>query len=125
MVSLVVLSTGDTAEGKTDGDDIIVTVSISHLRRMFAKNEESRVGTSLAVQWLRLHCPVHEAQVQFLSREHVLWPKIIIVITIKQKQYCNKFKKDFKNGPHKKNNLKRKKRKQGKMEWKVWLRLGF
>ena len=81
MVSLVVLSTGDTAEGKTDGDDI-VTVSISHLRRMFAKNEESRVGTSLAVQWLRLHCPVHEAQVQFLSREHVLWPKIIIVITI-------------------------------------------
>ena len=57
MVSLVVLSTGDTAEGKTDGDDIIVTVSISHLRRMFAKNEESRVGTSLAVQWLRLHLP--------------------------------------------------------------------
>ena len=27
------------------------------------------------------------------------WPKIQI---IKQKQYCNKFNKDFKNGPHQK-----------------------
>ena len=27
------------------------------------------------------------------------WPKIQI---IKQKQYCNKFNKNFKNGPHKK-----------------------
>ena len=41
---------------------------------------------------------------------HVLWAKIIIVITIKQKQYCNKFKKD---GPHQKKNLKRKKKKAG------------
>ena len=30
--------------------------------------------------------------------------------TIKQKQYCNEFNKDFKNGPHqKKKNLKKKK----------------
>ena len=27
---------------------------------------------------------------------------------IKQKQYCNKFNKDFINGPHKKKNLKNK-----------------
>ena len=27
---------------------------------------------------------------------------------IKQKQYCNKFNKDFKNGPHQKNKNKRK-----------------
>ena len=27
---------------------------------------------------------------------------------IKQKQYCNKFSKDFKNGPHQKKNLKKK-----------------
>ena len=27
---------------------------------------------------------------------------------IKQKQYCNKFNKDFKNGPHQKKNLKKK-----------------
>ena len=31
---------------------------------------------------------------------HALWPKNQ---TIKQKQYCNKFNKDFKNGPHQKN----------------------
>ena len=31
---------------------------------------------------------------------HALWPKNKI---IKQKQYCNKFNKDFKNGPHQKN----------------------
>ena len=30
---------------------------------------------------------------------HVLWPKNIY---IKQKQYCNKFNKDFKNGLHQK-----------------------
>ena len=29
---------------------------------------------------------------------------------IKQKQYCNKFNKDFKNGPHKKKSLKKKKK---------------
>ena len=59
MVSLVVLSTGDTAEGKIDGDDIIVTLSISHLCSMFEKDEESREGTSLVVQRLRLHRPLH------------------------------------------------------------------
>ena len=30
---------------------------------------------------------------------------------IKQKQYCNKFNKDFINGPHQKKNLKNKKQK--------------
>ena len=30
---------------------------------------------------------------------HALWPKIQ---NIKQKQYCNKFNKDFKNDPHQK-----------------------
>ena len=36
------------------------------------------------------------------------WPKNQ---NIKQKQYCNKFNKDFKNGPHQKN-LKKKKKKE-------------
>ena len=37
---------------------------------------------------------------------HALQPKYQ---NIKQKQYCNKFNKDFKNGPHqKKKNLKKK-----------------
>ena len=31
---------------------------------------------------------------------HASWPKNQ---SIKQKQYCNKFNKDFKNGPHQKN----------------------
>ena len=30
---------------------------------------------------------------------HALWPKNQ---NIKQKQYCNKFNKDFNNGPHQK-----------------------
>ena len=34
---------------------------------------------------------------------HDLWPKNQ---NIKQKQYCNKFNKDFKNGPHQKIFLK-------------------
>ena len=29
---------------------------------------------------------------------------------IKQKQYCNKFNKDFKTGPHQKRNLKKEKK---------------
>ena len=39
---------------------------------------------------------------------HASWPKI--QKNIKQKQYCNKFNKDFKNGPHqnKKKILKKK-----------------
>ena len=32
---------------------------------------------------------------------------------IKQKQYCNKFNKDFKNGPHQKKSLKKQKRISG------------
>ena len=36
---------------------------------------------------------------------HALWPKNQ---NIKQKQCCNKINKDFKNGPHRKKNLKKK-----------------
>ena len=35
---------------------------------------------------------------------HASWPKNQ---NIKQKYYCNKFNKDFKNGPHQKKNLKK------------------
>ena len=31
---------------------------------------------------------------------HALWPKK--KQSVKQKQYCNKFNKDFRNGPHQK-----------------------
>ena len=38
-----------------------------------------------------------------------LWPKSQ---NIKQKQYCNKFNKDFKNSPHQKKKKKLKKKKR-------------
>ena len=37
---------------------------------------------------------------------HALWPKNQ---TMKQKQYCKKFNKDFKNDPHPKNIFRKKK----------------
>ena len=38
---------------------------------------------------------------------------------IKQKQYCNKFNKDFKNGPHPKKRERERERERGrKAEWK-------
>ena len=59
-------------------------------------------GTFLVVQWLRLCLPMQGMQVQSLQGNkipHALWSENQ---NIKQKQYCNKFKKDFKNGPHQK-----------------------
>ena len=40
---------------------------------------------------------------------HASWPKNQ---NIKQKQYCNKFSKDFKNSPHEKKTLKKRKEKE-------------
>jgi len=40
---------------------------------------------------------------------HASWPNPPAHQNIKQKQYCNKFNKDFKNGPHQKEKKKRKK----------------
>ena len=52
-------------------------------------------------RWLRLHFPIPGVQVCFLIREvrsHMPWqPKRQ---NLKQKQYYNKFNKNFKNGPH-------------------------
>ena len=56
-------------------------------------------GTSLAVQWLRLCLPMQGVWVQSLVNSTCLTAK---KLKHKQKQYCNKFNKDFKNGPHKK-----------------------
>ena len=60
-------------------------------------------GTSLAFQWLRLRLPVQRGVGSIPGRgakiPHGWWPKNQ---NIKQKQYCNKFNKDFKNGPHQK-----------------------
>ena len=55
------------------------------------------MGTSLAVQWLRLHLPIHggvgSIPDQGAKIPYGLWLKNHI---IKQKKYCNKFNKVFK-----------------------------
>jgi len=50
--------------------------------------------------------PGQEAKIPY-----ALWPK---KQNIKQKQYCKKFNKDFKNGPH----LKKKKKKKTPLKYK-------
>ena len=63
------------------------------------------MGTSLEVQLFRLHRPMQGTQGRSLVKElrshtHMLWGQKIE--NTKQKQYCNKLNKDFKNGPHRK-----------------------
>ena len=78
--------------------------------------------TFQVVQWLRLlpmqvHCmkgnassvPGWRAKIP-----HALWPKNLAVI--KQKQYCKKFSKDFKNDPH-----QEKSKKKNTENMKIWL----
>ena len=64
----------------------------------------------MAVQWLRLCLPMQGVQVRALVRElRYPIPHSQKKQNIKQKQCCNKLNKDFKNGPHKKKILKKKK----------------
>ena len=75
-------------------------------------------GILLAIQWLRLHLPVWEVQVWSPVREpgscmphspkkptHKQKPE-----HKQQKQHCNKFNKDFKNGPHQTKQSKKRER---------------
>ena len=69
------------------------------------------------VQWLRL-CISNAGGTGLIPGlgakiPHALWPEHQ---NIKQKQYCDKFNKDFKTGPHQKNKNKKKKKKK---VWKV------
>ena len=64
-------------------------------------------GTSMEVQWLKIHLPMQGVWVRSLVRKprsHILLGKKTKQ-NIEQKQYCNKFNKAVKNGP----NLKKKK----------------
>ena len=56
--------------------------------------------TSLTVQWLILCLSMQGVWVQSLAGQ----PKHQNIL-MKQKQYCNKFNKDFKSGPSQKNLL--------------------
>ena len=63
---------------------------------------KSFIGTSLAVQWLRLRLPmqwVREGSIPGWGAKipHASWKN---PQNIKQKQYCNKFNKDFKKKSH-------------------------
>ena len=63
------------------------------------------MGTSLEVQLLRLHRPMQGTQGRSLVKElrshtHMPWGQKSE--NVKQKQYCNKLNKDFKNSPHRK-----------------------
>ena len=63
-------------------------------------------GTSLAVQWLRLHLPMQGVQGPSLIRElgsHMPCKKNQ---NIKQKQYCKKFNKEVKKKKKKKKKKK-------------------
>ena len=62
--------------------------------------------TSLVVQHLTLCLPMQWVQVQSLVGETEIPGLTAEKQNIKQKQYCNRFNKDFRNGPHQKN-LKR------------------
>ena len=55
------------------------------------------------VQWLRLCLPMQGVQVRSLVGElRYHMPPVQKAKNIKQRQYCNKFNKDFKKGPHQK-----------------------
>ena len=75
----------------------------SALGDTLSPSEKLWVGTSLVVQWLRLCFPLQRVRIWSLVRElrthmpHGQQPQ-----NIKQKQYCNKFNKDFKNDLHQK-----------------------
>ena len=73
------------------------------LAKVLASRSDKNVvcGTSLVVTRLRLHPPVQGVRVRFLIwklRFHI--PCGQKNKTRKQKQHCNKFNNDFKNGPH-------------------------
>ena len=77
-----------------------------HLFFWFFCQKSIVFGTSLAVHWLKQHLPMEGMRVWSLVgelRSHI--PRGPKNQNIKQKQYCNKFDKVFKNGPQK--NLKK------------------
>ena len=66
-------------------------------------------GTSMEVQWLKIHLPMQGVWVRSLVRKQDPIFFLGKKQNIEQKQYCNKFNKAFKNVPHliKKKNFKK------------------
>ena len=67
-----------------------------------SNNEIQNIGTSLVVQWLKLSFPVQEVWVQSLLGELRSHMPCGQKTKTEQKQYGEKFNKDFKNGPRQK-----------------------
>ena len=93
----------------------LVSRSITHLLALqvsvpFMCGLKLNMGTSLAVQGLRLHASNAEGAGSILGQGtkilHALWPRNQN-IKKKQKQYCNKFNKDCKNCLHQKKVFKK------------------
>ena len=63
-------------------------------------------GTSLEGQWLTCRLPMQGVRVQSLVEKLRSHRPDDQKLNIKQKQYCNKFNRDFKNSPHQKKSLK-------------------
>ena len=84
---------------------------------------DSFTGSSLVVQWLKTSLSIAGGAGLISGRgakiPHASWPKNQ---NIKQKQYCNKFNKDFKNGPHQKN---KQTKKTSLKNWKAWTLLSL
>ena len=96
------------------------------LRHIFTKvTEENKVGKarmSLEVQWwiqgvntVVSHLPTQGVRVRSLLRE--LRSHMPCGQKIKQKQYCKKFNKDFKNGPHQKKKVRKPWSKRNFLNW--------
>ena len=62
------------------------------------KFKDTAFGTSLVVQWLRLHLPMQGVQVDAWSGSSHPMLNDQKNQNLKQRQSCNKFNKDFKNG---------------------------
>ena len=77
------------------------------LKRCYDADEDTE--PPLVVQWLQLSLPMQGIRVQSLVGEAKItqaWG--LKPQNIKQKQYCNKFNKDFENDPHQQNLRKKK-----------------
>ena len=77
------------------GDSLeTITVIVSRIKTMSE--------TSLVVQWLKLCLPMQGVPVQSLVKglRYHMPHRAEKKQNIKKRQYCSKFNKDFKNGPH-------------------------
>ena len=84
---------GDLIPALCDRDWSLWVQKLGQLLGVFSKTTCPRA--SLVVQCLRLRLPMQG--VKGAKIPHALWPKNQ---NVKQKQYYNKFNKNFKNGPH-------------------------